>query len=356
MVTLTIFNAAYSAEELTVDQIIEGHIKAIGGIENIKELNNLVYSGGTYQEGDFTGNGNASMSLARPYFKLVGNKNARDSYMEGYDGSAWEYYSSQGVVIRTVGPPSEAIRHYAGVEHPLVNYRAKGSKAEIVSEVQYEGSDVVVIKLTRMDGFEEFFYIDQQNYQLKASSAVIPIHAFGEAISQITKISDYRNIGGVMIAHRFEAVQMPEGNVLSSMQWGKIEANTPLAEDWFSPPELDKKPAQQFAEKLYEQRSDINSVMWTYKNFRQSYPEINTNKMSNFAGFQMLKMGEIETSIALLEQNAQDYPDQSDARFELGRAYLSADRNNDARAQFNLALEFDPKNDQAKRELENLNN
>ena len=69
--------------------------------------------------------------------------------MEGYDGAAWEWYADPGIVVRTVGEPSKAIRHYAGAEHPLVDYRAKGSTATLKGETTTGGRSVVVIRVTQ---------------------------------------------------------------------------------------------------------------------------------------------------------------------------------------------------------------
>jgi len=84
------------------DEVIKRYLEAIGGYSKIKELKSLSYSQGTYSEGDFTGNGKSTMSLARPYYKLVGNKLDPGSYMEGYDGAVWEWFKNPGVVLRTV--------------------------------------------------------------------------------------------------------------------------------------------------------------------------------------------------------------------------------------------------------------
>ncbi len=78
--------------------------------------------------------------------------------------------------------------------------------------------------------------------------------------------------------------------------------------------------------------------MWAYTHFRLSYPETDTSEMVNFAGFQMLKMGNTQNAITLLEQNVKDYPEKSAAHFELGRAYLSADRVEVAKKTFMIFL------------------
>lgn len=353
-IVIALLAGVASAQMFTVDDIIAKHVEAIGGQEAIASLQNLVYRNGTYREGEYSSNGNASMSVARPYFKLVGDKADPGGYMEGYDGAAWEWFADPGVVIRTVGPASEAIRHYAGVESPLIDFREKGSVAEFIGETIFDERPVLVIRLTRLDGFIEQFYIDQQSYLVLATSGEAPIHAFGDEVTTLTRRSDYRPVGGVLIAHAFDSVQMPSGDTLNTMQWGSIVANQDLPDDWFSAPEFDRTPVQRLVEQLYDQRADPQSVMWTYRHFRAAYPDIDTSEAVNMAGFQTLKMGEIEGAITILQRNVLDYPHLADAHFELGRAYDTGDRSTDAREQFLVTLELDPDHRRAKRALSEL--
>lgn len=339
------------AQTEAVDVVISKHINAIGGDIAIKSLQNLVYSDGTYIESDFRSNGNSTMSVGRPYFKLVGDKNAPGEYMEGYDGAAWEWFADPGVVIRTVGPASAAIRHYAGVESPLFEYRQKGSTAEIVGKTEFDRKPVIVIRLTRSDGHVEQFYIDQGSYLVLATGHEAPIHAFGDEVTKLTRVSDYRRIGGVLIAHAFESVQMPSGETLSTMQWDRIEANQDLPDDWFSAPEFARTAIQKFIEQLYDQRSDTEAVMWTYRNFRAAFPGVDTSEAVAMAGFHALKMGVTDTAIALLRQNAKDYPDSAIANFNLGRAYHAADDMLKARQHFAATLAIDAGHEKAKSAL-----
>ena len=342
-------------DSLSVDQVVDRYIAATGGVENIKALRNLVYSEGLYSEGDYKGKGDASMSLGRPYFKLVGNPDDPGDYMEGYDGAAWEWYADPGIVVRTVGEPSKAIRHYAGVEHPLVNYRAKGSTATLKGEDVLDGRLVVVIELIRRDSFLEQFYIDEESWLIVGSSFAAPIHAFGDDVFSLTRISDYRPVAGVLIPHRFVFVEMPSGRETGSMLWGRIEANRELRDDWFSPPTRERTLLQAFIEQLYQQRSDIESVMWTYHEFRLANPQLDTSDAVNVAGFQTLKMGAVEQAIALLQQNVQDYPESANSRFGLGRALRSGGRFEEARTQFERALAIDPEHPRAKTALDEMN-
>lgn len=343
-------NNVLAGEPLTLDEIITKYIEAIGGRENIEKLQNLVYKKGLYREGDFSSD-KAAMSVARPYFKLVGDKSNLDGYLEGYDGSAWEYFGDPKVVVRTTGNPSAAIRHYAGVERPLYNYKAKGSNAEYLGEGDLDGVKVYIVKLTRRDGYVEHFYINRETFLVDASGGEAPIHAFGEAVGHLTRISDYRPLAGVLIAHRFETVEAATGEPLDSMQWQEIEANADLPGDWFSPPVVEQTAEEKLIQSLYDQRTDFTAMIWTYEEFRLAYPDFDTSTALNIAGFQALKMGQVETAVKLLERNAVDNPASAETRFGLGRAYRTAGRVDEAREQFQKALELDPGYDRPRRAL-----
>ena len=345
--------ASGQSHELALDEIIERYTDAIGGRENIKAIENLVYSQGTYQEGDFKWDG-AMMSMARPYYKLVGDKNKPEGYMEGYDGSAWEYLGDPRVVVRTDGPPSEAIRHYAGVERPLFEYWLKGSAAELLGETSFGRKPVYVIKLTRRDNYVEQFYLDKESFMVVAVSGEAPIHAFGPEVKTLTRLSDYRPVAGVLIAHTDETVFMPSEEPQSSMQWGKIETNVDLPVDWFSPPAFERTRTEKLIEDLYGQRADWTSMLWTYEEFRRGFPDIDTSTPVNIAGFQILKMGQVKNAIRLLERNTEDNPDSAQTRFGLGRAYRTDGRLDEAKEQFQKALEIDPGYEQAARALADI--
>ena len=329
--------------EAQIDEIIANHIEALGGQHKIKAIDNLFYRSSS----GFT------MSVGRPYYKLVGDKNNPDGYMEGYDGSAWEWFEDPGVVIRTVGEASEAIRHYAGVESPLMDYAEKGSEIELVGETNFDNKSAFLLKLVRRDGFIEKFYIDTESFLIVASSYDAPPHAFGNDITTLTRFSDYRDVEGVMMAHRLESVELRSGRDLGSVQWS-ITANETVPADWFSPPKFTRTEIQGFVEHLYNQRDDFDAIMWTYHEFRRAHKNVDTSDALNVVGYQMLKMGQIQNAVLVLEQNVIDNPTSSNSRFGLGRAYLAANEKQKAKLQFMEALRLDPNNKRSKLALERL--
>lgn len=338
---LLLFQAAGAAQAASVDEVIDRYFDARGGIEQFEKIENIRYSGGTYREPNYVNDGHAAMTVARPYYKLVGDKERPGVFMEGYDGSAWEWFEDPGVVLRTVGKASEAIRHYAGVEGPLLDYRAKGSTATYKGAVEFDGRQAHVIELVRRDGHTEVFYFDDETHLLVASGMQAPIHAFGLYVQRLTRISDYREIGGILIPFRFVTVEMPSLRVLDSMQWGHVDVNVDLPDDWFSPPDFERGPTQALIEHLFHQRDDLSAMLWTYHEFRLARPATDTADAVNIAGFQILKMGQSENAIALLQQNVADYPDRADTRYNLGRAYESVERFDEAKTEFQKAVEND---------------
>ncbi len=341
---------------IDADWVITRHIEARGGETALRNIRTVVFSKGLYQEGDFSTDGKASMMLMRPYYKLVGLVDPQDEpdFMEGYDGAAWEWYKDPGLVVRTVGAASAASRHHAEVDGPFLDYAAKGHKVELIGEAMIAGKPAYQIRLTMMDGFVTDSFFDQQTFLTAAERQAAPVHAFGAAVASENRVSDYREIAGVKFPHRFVETNIATGEVMNSMQWGSIDVNVDIPVEWFSPPQYKRNRIQAFMEQLYFQRGDAQAVLWTYQRFRLAYPEEDTRVASEVIGYQLLKMNDLETAIALLERNAADNPDAADSAFGLGRAFATAERTEDARKEFERALRLESGHIRAARALAEL--
>jgi tetratricopeptide (TPR) repeat protein len=347
--------AAGQTRRPDVDTIIARHVEARGGEAALRAINSLVFDRGVYSEPGFSSPGDAVMMLMRPYYKLVGHPERNPQYMEGYDGAAWEWFADPGIVLRTTGDASEAIRHYADVDGPLIDYAAKGSRAELIGEETIGDRRAYQVRLTMMDGYETDFFIDGRTYMIIASRHTASIHAFGDRVASETRFSDFRRVAGVMFHFRSSEVEIATGRELNAMQWGSIEANQNLPAAWFSPPAFERTQVQTFMEQLFVQRADASAVMWTYHNFRRTHPDVDTREAAEIMGFQILKMGQRDQAIALLERNAADYPNAASSAFGLGRAYARSGRPDDARREFNRALQLEPGHARATQALAELN-
>ncbi len=346
--------AAAERDATSVDEIVARHIEARGGAEKLRALETVVYSNGLYSEADYTGSGNAFMAFKRPYHRVVGNPVAPGGYMEGWDESAWEWLADPGIVVRTVGAASAASRHGAHLAGPFLDYRAKGTRIELGDPEEIDGRPAYHLIVTLRDGFQKEYFIDQESFLVTAERMTAPFHAFGDPVTSETRVGDYREAASVLFPHSFVETVIATGEPLTQMQWGKVEANRELPTSWFSPPVFERTSLQAFLEALYGERADRSAVMWSYTDFRRARPEIDTREGIETIGYQMLKMGDFDAAIALLEANARDYPDSSTSAFGLGRAYETADQRARARRQYERALELDPGNGRAERALASL--
>jgi len=339
---------------MNADAIIARHIQARGGESALRALRTVVYDDGAYSENGQVEDTHAVMMLMRPYYKLVGHPQRSPQFLEGYDGAAWEWYGLSSDLtfnLRTVGAASEASRHYAEIEGPFLDYAAKGSRVELIGTASSGGRRAYQVRLTMMDGYVTDQFIDTQTFMIIASRHTAEIHAFGEAVTSETRFSDFRRVAGVMFPFVSSEVEIATGRELGAMRWGRIDVNVDIPVAWFSPPVFEHTPMQAFLEQIYSERTDTQAVLWTYHNFRRVHPELDTRSGIQTIGYNLLKMGNVEQAIALLDRNAADYPQNADAAFNLGRAYATAHRNADARREFQRALQLQPGHERATRAL-----
>lgn len=341
--------ASGSACSLPAEEIVARYVQAMGGQQNLDAIRNTVIHG-TYLENGHSSP--AALSRMRPYYKLVGDPMHRSGeFEEGYDGSAWEFYGDPGIVLRTVGAASEAARHGAYILGNLVDFRKQGSTVTRVGSARVDGHDACQLRVRMMDGFEQDELVDAQTWLIVADRKVAKVHAFGSDVASETRWSDYRRVSGVLFAFRNREVEISTGKLLNEFRVDRIDVNLPLDVSMFAPPSLHRTPAQSLMDQLFQEREDTQAVLWTYQGFRSAFPDTDTDTAMQVIGYQMLKMGDMRSAIALLERNAVDYPRSSNAAFGLGRAYRSAAREADAKREFARALDLDPANDRARSAL-----
>jgi len=325
-----------------VDEIVALHLEARGGVEALRAIRSLVFSEGVYREAEFEGSGDAYMAFARPFYRVVGHPERPGGFREGYDGSAWEWYAEPGVVLRTVGAAAGAIRRGAVLDGPFVDYRERGTTIELIDdEAEVDGRAALHLRVTLRDGFATETFLDAETYLVVAGRSTAPVHAFGGAVPTESRFGDYRPVAGVLFAHHDVSVHAETGEVLSEMHWGRIEAGAELPREWFSPPQYERSPLQAFVEQVFAERDDELAVQWTYRDYRLHRSDLDLRRGVEFVGYHMLKAGAVRPAVALLSAHAADHPDRAAAHYELGRAWETAGKRDEARFAYEQALILD---------------
>jgi hypothetical protein len=339
-------------EDPSCDEIIARYAAARGGDARLAAVRTIIYRG-TYKEGDVSFP--AALSLMRPYYKLVGDPEKLDTtFAEGYDGSTWELYGDPGLVVRTVGAASAAGRHATSVDGPLIGYRERGWA--VVSKGRTPIGDRAAYRLTvhMPDGFEMDEFIDSESWLLIAERKSAPVHAFGQKVLSEERISDYRAVAGVLFPFVHREVEITTGRILNEVTWTSIVVNREIDVSRFSPPVLERTVLRAFLDHLFLERSDPDALLWSYDDFRRSHEDVDTHYGIEFVGYQILKMGDSQSALALLERNAADYPRSASGAYGLGRAYKATGRSADARREFQRALTVDGSYRRAKEALDQM--
>jgi len=296
--------ASACQEKLSVEQIIDRHIQALGGRQKIDAIHTIVYHL-TYREGTFV-MPNGYMAKMRPYYKTLGDpKNLKVDVNEGYDGSAWEYYSDPGVVMRTVGAAAASTRHGTELIDSLTDAKELGAHAELAGVEAFAGRPAYKLHVTLADGFEKDLFLDGQSFLIAGDRRAAPVHAFGMAVQSENRFGDYRPVNGVLFPFTVQEVEIVTGKELNSVTCQSITVNEKFDASYFSPPQYNRTSLQQMLEQLYMERSDSVSVLWTYRGFRAANPAIDTREGVEFIGYQMVKMGDLNGAIELLKASGE---------------------------------------------------
>jgi tetratricopeptide (TPR) repeat protein len=204
------------------------------------------------------------------------------------------------------------------------------------------------LRVRMLDGFEQDEFIDAETWLVVADRKVAKVHAFGADVKSETRWSDYRSVSGVLFAFLNVEVELSTGKELNRFQADRIEVNQKLSPSMFMPPQIPRTALQTLMDQIFLERDDVDAVQWTYHDFRNAYPKTNTEAAMEVVGYQSLKMGSIASAVSLLEHNRNDYPQSPGAAFGLGRAYRSAGRILEAKAEFERALSIDRKHQRSR--------
>jgi hypothetical protein len=343
-----------SPPPMTIGDVVEHHVAALGGIEHIHALHSFVKRG-WYHEGDFRID--TYTAQMRPFYRVIGDPvvHRLDQIHEGYDGGAWEYYPDPGVVVRTVGDAARATRNSALFDDPLVEPALHDTTLSLGDDANFEGHPVYTVHVVLVGGFKEDLLVDRDTFMIDGRWEVVPMHAFGARLKTYDVYDDYRPEGGIMMNHRDREVDSATGRVLDDGGVTSVEINPKLELSFFSPPLWPLTHLQTMLERIYDEREDAGAVLATYHQF---YPLVEhstkTGDAVDFIGYQCLKMGHNDTAVALLRQNVADDPKSARAHFGLGRALQTSGDVTDAATEYRKALKIDPSFSRAKAALEAL--
>jgi len=224
---------AANAYSQTVDEVIDNHVKALGGMDKLNAIKTAKMTG------TFSGGGidiPVTIYIKRPDEARMEMSFQGQSMIRATDGKeGWSISPFNGKKTAEKMPAEELkeMKQQAEIEGQLVNYKDKGSKAELMGKDDMEGSEVYKIKLTDKDGDVTYYYLDSQSYLILKDAAKRKIKE--KEINTETYYGNYKATDGVMFPMAIEFKQ-PGSSDSQKAVIDKIEINPTVDDSIFKMP------------------------------------------------------------------------------------------------------------------------
>jgi photosystem II stability/assembly factor-like uncharacterized protein len=218
----------------TADEIVQQYIRQSGGMERIQAVHTI------RRTGTFTGGGGFEASVLEES-KRPGRVRQEFSFggmtaINAWDGSTgWkiEPFGGKKDVETLSEEETKAIVADAEFDGPLVNYRQKGNKVELMGTEPVEGTDAHKLKVTVADGEVRYYYLDTDYF--------LPIRietkrmVRGAEREYETTLGDYKAVNGWYLPHSLE-LGVKGSPFRQKVTYATVEANVPVSNTRFARP------------------------------------------------------------------------------------------------------------------------
>lgn len=224
--------APKSAEQ----ELLDRHVAAMGGLEAIQSIESLQITGEVYMPAvGMTMPLTITQKRPMKVHVRVDVAAMGVEVINAYDGeTAWEVNPMQGGTRKVTGEQARNFKEQADMDGFLIDHAAKGYSVEHVGEEDVKGTMAQKLKVLRPDSSTVFVYLDTASaLQVKAESeATNPMTgAPGKVESYFT---DYRDVGGMMVAHAFEVLF--DGQVFQTVTLTDVKTNVEVDDAIFMYP------------------------------------------------------------------------------------------------------------------------
>ena len=155
---------AVSAFAQTADELVAKSLQAQGGADKMKAMQSVKMSGKMKMgpmEAPF------SIVKARPDEMRMEFTIQGMTGIQAFDGTTgWMVMPFQGKKDpEAIGEDDrKELAEQADIDGPLLNYKEKGNKVELVGKEQVEGTDAYKLKITLKNGSVRYYYLDADTY------------------------------------------------------------------------------------------------------------------------------------------------------------------------------------------------
>lgn len=210
----------------TADEIIDKHLKAMGGKDKLKSLKSVIMEGKVNAQGmEFPMN---TIIVHNKGFRLDFNVMGMDAWVIMRPDSGWTFMPFQGQT-KPEAIPADQIKESADrldLSSQLCDYKEKGHTVEYLGLDDVEGTECHKLKVISKSGKLTYFLIDPKTFYIVKS--ISKEKAGGKEFDAETKFSNYKEVeGGYVFPHTIESGQGP-------LEITKITINSTVDDSKFS--------------------------------------------------------------------------------------------------------------------------
>jgi len=230
--------AAYAADELSADQIVEKNVAARGGLEAWRKIDTMVWLGHVVSEHSPVPSLLFVLEQKRPnkiHFEIDAHGEKTLRVFDGTRGwklkpgrngsSGGESYSQQEVTF--------AFRAQ-GVDGPLIDCKAKGNTVTLESTDLIEGRKVYRLKVELASGETDHIWVDAQTF-LEVRYDRPSYGPEGTPSTVTVFYRDYKTVDGLLVPGVIET-SAGKGATPDRMMIEKVMLNAPLDDQVFAQP------------------------------------------------------------------------------------------------------------------------
>jgi hypothetical protein len=217
----------------TVDEVIAKNIQAHGGMEKLKAVQSIRTTG-KFSQGSFRATflqENKRPDKVREELLIQGL-----AQIQAYDGrTGWQISPFGGRKDPELMSQDDvkSLQIDADIEGPMVNYKEKGHKAELVGHDSVEGTDCYKVKLTLKNGDVRYYFLDADSFlEIKMENQS---NIRGAVVFTENYYGDYEQVNGLYFTFAFESGQKGSQE-RAKFTVEKVELNVPLDDSLFAMP------------------------------------------------------------------------------------------------------------------------
>jgi len=211
----------------TIDEVIGKHVEALGGTEKLASLKSVRMEATMSVQG---------MELPMVTTRVAGVGQRVDLSVMGQDGymivtptAGWIYFPFMGQTAPEA-MPAEQLKtsvDQVDLQGPLVGYKEKGNKVELLGKETIDGAEAFKIKLTTAANTERTYFIDSKTFYIlrTVEKGVV----MGQEQEIVANYSNYKKTDeGYVFAYSISSI-FGQGDLTVN----KIEVNKPIDEKIF---------------------------------------------------------------------------------------------------------------------------